>query len=303
MKISESSRVLLFLSGIIILIGGIYLFSLSSLRGDQPHLSESKDDVIYKPSDPYVIATIFPIAQIAGAVGGSDIELEIATPYGTEPHEYEPTPSKIARFSKADLLLTIGGDIDPWSSDLSPDSVATEIVSLQNGDPHVWLDAEKVSLIAENYAKLFIALNPSKESNYLKNLVAFKAELANIDDAYESGLASCTHRDLIVAHDAYEYLAARYGLTTHAITGLSPEDEPSPQTIADLITLVKATGLTTVFTEALLPPELSATIASESGAQLAVLSPIENIEEGSTDTYLSLMRFNLDALRKALNCK
>ena len=96
-------------------------------------------------------------------------------------------------------------------------------------------------------------------------------------------------------------LAERYGLRQVAITGITPESEPSPRRVADVIRTVRRTHATTVFFERLLSPRLAKTVARDAGARTAVLDPIEAEEHGQT--YLTLMRRNLTELRRALGCR
>jgi zinc transport system substrate-binding protein len=91
-----------------------------------------------------------------------------------------------------------------------------------------------------------------------------------------------------------------------AITGLTPEAEPAPQQLANVVRLVRRSHATTVFFERLVSPRLADTVAREVGAKTAVLDPIEGLtpdEQKQGDTYLTLMRQNLAALRKALACR
>jgi zinc transport system substrate-binding protein len=44
------------------------------------------------------------------------------------------------------------------------------------------------------------------------------------------------------------------------------------------------------------------TVADAVGADTAVLDPIEGLEPGSSEDYVSVMRANLEALRSALGC-
>jgi zinc transport system substrate-binding protein len=105
----------------------------------------------------------------------------------------------------------------------------------------------------------------------------------------------------VTSHEAFGYLARRYGLQQVAITGITPESEPSPQRLAEVIRLVRKTHATTVFFERLVSPRLADTVARDAGARTAVLDPIEGQEPGQT--YLTLMHKNLAALRKALACR
>jgi zinc transport system substrate-binding protein len=135
------------------------------------------------------------------------------------------------------------------------------------------------------------------------NATVLKSKLADLDKEYYAGLAHCADKNIITSHAAFGYLATDYGLTQVPIAGLSPDAEPSPKQLADIVDFAKKNHATTIFFEALVSPKLSQTIASEVGAKAAVLDPIEGVvNPGPTVDYFSIMRHNLQALRTALVC-
>ena len=108
---------------------------------------------------------------------------------------------------------------------------------------------------------------------------------------------------MVTAHDAFGYVAARYGLEVVPISGIDPTQEPSPGQQAEIADIVDAEGITTVFTEELVSPAVTESIADETGATTATLSPIEGLSDDTSDQdYLSLMRANLNALEEANGC-
>ena len=102
----------------------------------------------------------------------------------------------------------------------------------------------------------------------------------------------------MTSHAAFGYLADRYDLEQIGVTGLSPEEEPVAAAAGRGRRPRPAEhGATTIFFETLVSPKVAETLAREVGAETAVLDPIEGLEPGSTDDYLSVMRENLAALR------
>jgi zinc transport system substrate-binding protein len=133
---------------------------------------------------------------------------------------------------------------------------------------------------------------------YRDRAAALAGELRALDGELRDGLRDCARRDVVTSHAAFGYLTARYGLTQTGISGLSPEAEPPPGRIAEVARHVRRNGVTTVFFEELVSPEVAKTIAREAGATTAVLDPIE-----SGDDYAAAMRANLAALRTGLGCR
>jgi zinc transport system substrate-binding protein len=275
-----------------------------------------------------VVAAMYPLEFVATSIGGDLVSVENFTPPGVEPHDLELTPSQIVTLDDADLLLFISG-FQPALEEAAQQSAPANSLDLltidglnlltatEDGhdhsadethsdeemvsDPHVWLDPERLVVVAKAVAAKLSEVDPDNSEVFATNLAVFVAELETLDQKFLTGLASCD-RDLIVtAHAAFGYLADAYGLTQEAIAGLSPESEPTPKRLNEIGKEAKADGTTTIFFETLASPKVAQTLADDLNIEAAVLDPIEGISEGQT--YFSIMESNLEALRKALNCK
>jgi zinc transport system substrate-binding protein len=167
---------------------------------------------------------------------------------------------------------------------------------LPNGDPHVWLDPVRYGKIVERIGR---ALGESSGADRLV------ARLQVLDAEYRRGLADCERHEIVTSHEAFAYLAERYGLEQVPITGLNPEAEPRPADLAHVVQLVEDRGVTTIYYETLVSPRIAETVARETGAKTAVLDPIEGLtpaEIASEEDYFSRMRANLRALEQGLGC-
>ena len=147
--------------------------------------------------------------------------------------------------------------------------------------------------------------DPAGAGTYAANARAYQAGLEALDQEFQRGLASCARRQFVTAHAAFGYLARRYNLEQVPIAGISPDQEPTPARLAELKAFLQQTGVRYVFTETLASPALAQTLAREVGAQTLVLNPIEGLTSEETargETYITVMRQNLTALRTALEC-
>jgi zinc transport system substrate-binding protein len=166
-----------------------------------------------------------------------------------------------------------------------------------NGDPHVWLDPIRFSLIVKRIGRALHSPGPTRR---------LVAQLHGLDREYRQGLAHCDRREIVTSHEAFAYLGERYGLRQVAITGLSPEAEPAPKDLQRVVSLVRSTHATTIFFETLVSPRIAQTVARETGAKTAVLNPIEGLkpdEAKAGENYFTVMRSNLAHLRAALGCR
>jgi zinc transport system substrate-binding protein len=251
-----------------------------------------------------VVAAFYPIAFAAEQIDPS-ADVKNLTPPGAEPHDLEVTPQDVQDLQSADLVLLMGQGFQPQLEKAAGQGSAGEVVKLLDtpglglkpGDPHVWLDPPRFEKLVTRIGE---ALGDPAAAD------RFNAKLAALDNEYRSGLANCKRKEIVTSHEAFGYMAEDYGLTQVAITGISPEAEPTPAALQAAVDAVRKTGATTVFTEPLVSPKLSETVARETGATTDTLNPIEGLtpdEQSKGEDYFSIMRENLAALRQALECQ
>jgi zinc transport system substrate-binding protein len=250
-----------------------------------------------------IVAAFYPLAFAASQIGGASVDVENLTPPGAEPHDLEVSPQDVGEIRAADLVLLLGRGFQPQLEDAAGN--ADNVVRLletpgldvhSNGDPHVWLDPVRYALIVERIGQV---LGKQAAADELKQ------RLMDLDAEFRVGLAHCKRREIVTSHEAFAYLAERFDLEQVAITGLSPEAEPEPGKLQAVVDLVRAHGVTTIYFETLVSPRIAETVARETGAQTAVLNPIEGLTEEQAakgEDYFSLMRENLAALRTGLGC-
>jgi zinc transport system substrate-binding protein len=254
-----------------------------------------------------VAAAFYPLAYAAEEIGGAGVDVSNLTPPGVEPHDVELSARDVERIRVADVVLYLGSDFQP-AFERAVEGARGEVVDLLDGipvleageggaDPHVWLDPLRY---AEQARRIGSVLDrPGPADRFADRLKALHAE-------FQRGLARCERREIVTSHLAFGYLAERYGLEQIAITGVSPEAEPTPRDLERIVEEVRKRDATTVFFETLVSPRLAETVAREAGASTAVLNPVEGLTEeeiSAGDDYFSVMRTNLEALRRALACR
>jgi zinc transport system substrate-binding protein len=284
-----------------------------------------------------VVASFYPIAEAATRVGGDRVEVTNLTPAGVEPHDLELAPDDVDRLEDAEVVLYLGEGFQPAVAEIAErqddaavdlmagidlEAGASEALEAEEGgeegggeaeegdehsglDPHFWLDPTLMSAAVDEIEAALAEAAPEDADTFAANAQAYKDELAGLDQDMETGLASCERDEIVTSHAAFFYLSQRYGLTQLPIAGLSPESEPDPDRLADLADQIENDGITTVFYETLVSPDVAETLAREADVDTAVLNPIEGLTDeqvGAGADYASVMRENLAALRDALGC-
>ena len=277
-----------------------------------------------------VLTSFYPMYDFACKIGGDCIDVTNMVPSGTEPHDWEPSTNDLKNLEKADVFIYNGADMEPWADDLlvsRSDTLrvveASENVELRTTDgehehahehegadhhhgdfdPHVWLDPENAKIEMEAIRDALCAADPENSTVFQSNYEKYAAELDVLDAEFREKLAPLPNRTIVVAHEAFGYLCDAYGLTQVGIEGLSPDSEPDPGRMAEVIDFVREHSISTIFFEELVSPKVAEAIASETGAQAKMLSPLEGLSDEQAAAgadYFSVMHDNLAALMEAL---
>jgi len=281
-----------------------------------------------------VVTTLLPLQEFARAVGGANVQVEMIIPPGVEPHAWEPKPRDLARIYQADVFIYIGPAMEPWVEDLLKASrgARLKVVEASRGlplleakdsepaqpmnqgqrpegriDPHVWLDFSLDLRIIDALADAFAEKDPGDASRYRANAEAYKSRLEALDKKFQSSLSTCRRRQIILGgHSAYSYLAKRYGLQQIPLYGISPNAEPTPRKLTEVIQAAKNQGAKYIYFEELVNPKLARVLAQEAGLQTLVLSDGTNLTREQIRqkvTFLGLMEKNLENLRRGLGCE
>jgi zinc transport system substrate-binding protein len=275
-----------------------------------------------------VVAGFYPLEWATARVGGDRVTVSSLTPPGAEAHDLELAPQDVAAISDADLLVYLDGfqpALDEAAGSQAQDSAwdAGQAADLMRGeahthegdehaegdhaeepvDPHFWLDPLRLAAVGDALAERLAEIDPDGASTYERNAAALREDLETLDADLQAGLTDCAVDTLVTGHESFGYLADRYGFQEVGISGLSPSQEPDPAQLAEIATLVRDRGVTTVYTETLVDPAVAETVAEEAGVRTAVLDPIEGLTDDSAgEDYLRVMRANLATLQEGQSC-
>ena len=265
----------------------------------------------------HVVAAFYPLAYAAQQVGGDRVTVETLTKPGGEPHDLELLPRQILDIQDAALVVhlshfqpAVDAAVAAHAAERSLDvAEAADLLTLTEEhdhgavDPHFWLDPTRLAAVGEAIADRLAQADPAGAAAYRANAAAFTAQLTTLDAEVETGLATCTNRDLVTGHSAFGYFAERYGFTQEPISGLSPDLEPRASDLAHVVEFVREHDVRTIYAETIASPLITQALARETGARIAVLDTVEGIsDESAAADYPGVMRANLDTLRLGQDC-
>ncbi|KJJ85599.1 periplasmic solute-binding protein [Candidatus Omnitrophus magneticus] len=291
-----------------------------------------------------IVTTLFPTYDFVRQVGKDKVNVTLLLPPGVEAHTFQPKPADIVRINKADIFIYTGKFFEPWVESLIKGVSNKNLVIIdasqgiqllennndgENGesightehgeqdecfhkhlgkDPHIWLDLDNARVMVDTIAKGLAEKDQSNSGYYLNNAKEYNALLAELDARFKSTLSACKYKTIIYGgHFTFGYFAKRYGLTyISPYDGFSPNAEPSPKAIAELIKKLRAVGMKCVYYEELLDPKVSRIIADETGAKILLLHGAHNVSKDDFKkgvTFLDIMEDNLKNLKDGLECE
>ena len=276
-----------------------------------------------------VITTIYPLYFITKEIAGEAVDVKRLIKPGNEIHSFSPTPVEMVALDRADLLITLGKDLEPWTGKLAT-ATSVKILSLgenltlihtgenhhedHNGEhhhkgginPHVWLDFDNdikiIQIISDRLGELY----PKQKTYFRKNALAMQEQFKKLQQSYTEGLKQCDRQMLLVGHDAFGYLEKHYGFETESIMGVFAHSRPNAAKVAALSKMIKAKELHFLFTDPIESSKSASQLAVDMNLTLEPLYTLGNIsleDEKKGEDMLTLLYFDLIQLRKGLECR
>lgn len=272
-----------------------------------------------------VVTSFYPMFFLTSKIGGDRVDVSSLVTSGVEPHDWEPTAKDIKALNGAQVFVYNGAGFETWVKrtvgsldnkgliqvDTSQglellESEEHEEEHHEEADPHIWLDPvhnqHQVKLITDALVKA----DPAGKATYEANAKGLAEKFQGLDSEYQT-LASCNRKEIVISHAFFAYPAKRYGLKQLSVIGsMSPDAEPTPKEMAELVKFVREHNIRHIFFETLASDKVAKVIASEAGAKTLVLNPLEGLtreEEAQGKDFFAVARDNLANLKVALECK
>lgn len=269
-----------------------------------------------------VLATFFPLYFDATDVLGTKGNVTLLVPYSVDVHQFEPSPSAIRAVQQADVLIYNGAGLEPWI----PQIVATAanprlvLVNASAGlplihvpaqfqrenrtiDPHVWNDPVLAQAQVNNILQGLMKADPANSQYFAAKAHDLIVKFQFLDQELKQGTAGVATRTFVSFHEAFGYLAQRYGLVQVSIAGPF-EEEATPTEIVKAVAAINQNHLCVAFAESLENPASVNAVASQTHAHVWILDPNEGLSRSDVNagvTYLGKMQQDIYTLVQALN--
>ena len=295
-----------------LLIALIFVFTLSACGSSSPSIDENATN-----NKQVIYASFFPVADLTSRIAGDEYEVKTIIGINEEPHSFELSANKMTDIKKSSLVVFNGATMESFMDDVEAEVGADKCLDLSQGltllktkgssseevvNPHTWLSVKCACVQLDTIYKKLSSIDPDNEGYYKQNLDKSLSEFEALDKKFEETIKTIPKdkRYFVVSHAAFNYLAHDYGLTQVAITGISPDEEPSAKQLVALSDFVEKHGINTIFFEGSTTPKVAQTLANSTDTQTSTLWTMENLNQDEADLgYLKLMEKNLTSLMRS----
>ncbi|EON15526.1 metal ABC transporter substrate-binding protein [Pandoraea sp. SD6-2] len=258
------------------------------------------------------------LADIVKVVGGDRVDVTTLVGPDQDTHVYEPTPADVAKISGTKLFFVNGLGFEGWLPRLMKSShYPGTLVTVTKGlkprtmvdegktvtDPHMFQDPERVKAMAVNIATALSQADPAGSTYYAERAKNYQGALDDLITWANKQLAPIppARRVVLTSHDAFGYLGQRFGIKFLAPEGVSTESEASAKDVANLIRVIRRTGIKAVFMENISNPRLVQRIAKDAKVKVDGKLYSDALSQNpEATTYLQLFQHNIRAVAAAM---
>ena len=145
----------------------------------------------------------------------------------------------------------------------------------------------------DNIKEAMISIDSQNKTYYEERYNIYSSYISNLDSLLENLFSPYENYKFVTSHEAFGYFANRYNLQEISINGLSPEDEPTPNKLAELVKEINELNINTIFYESFSSSSISETISKETNTAISTLSTLENVSKDELfNDYNSLILEN-----------
>jgi ABC-type Zn uptake system ZnuABC Zn-binding protein ZnuA len=275
-----------------------------------------------------VVTSTTDMAALAQEVGGDRISVESIAKGYQDPHFVEAKPSFLLKLRQADLLITVGLQLEiGWLPPLITQSgnrrvqvgaagyldasqfaeileIPTGVVTRAMGDvhplgnPHYWLDPDNGRRVARGIAGKLGELDPTDSAYFQQRFQDFDKRLSAAEQKWDSEMAPYHGRKIVTYHNSITNFAKHFHLDVIGYVEPRPGIPPTPSHTIELIGLMKRESCKLVLVEPYFDLKTPKSIGAATGATVLVYLPSVG-GEPQVKTYFDLFDYDIGLLTKA----
>ena len=275
-----------------------------------------------------VVTSTTDLAALAQEVGGDRIAVDSIAKGYQDPHFVEAKPSFLLTLRHADLLVTVGLELEigwlpplitqcgnpriqPSSPGYLDASQFAEILEIPHGqitramgdvhpqgNPHYWLDPDNGRRIAKGIANKLAQVDPENAAYFQQRFQDFDKRLTAAEQKWDAEMRPYAGRKVVSYHNSWPNFAHHFHLNVVGYVEPRPGIPPTPGHTLDLIKEMRSGNVKIIMVEPYFDLKTPNSIARETGGKVLVMCPSVGGEKGVTD-YFKLFDYDIQQLVNA----
>ncbi len=269
-----------------------------------------------------VVCTTTMIADLARQIAGDHASVVGIMKPGEDPHVYDVRPRDAQLLADADVILVNGLHLEATLTHVIEhnarrdaivvhlaESPAITPIGKDSGapDPHCWFNVAYYKAYVQGARDALIKAAPEHADYFRDRADAYTNQLDELHAWVAAQLDTVPRqqRVLVTSHDAFAYFGQAYGVEVHAVIGISTEQQPKPQDVQALESLVRQHHIRALFIETSVSNtlnEIVRKVATATGATIGgtLYSDSLGPEDSPAATYVDMIRHNTTTIVQAL---
>jgi zinc/manganese transport system substrate-binding protein len=275
-----------------------------------------------------VVTSTTDMAALAQEVGGDRITVESIAKGYQDPHFVEAKPSFLLKLRQADLLITVGLQLEiGWLPPLITQSGnarvqvgaagyldASQFAEILEkptgpvtramgdvhplGNPHYWLDPDNGRRVARGIAGKLGELDPADSAYFQQRFQDFDKRLTAAEQKWDLEMAPYKGRKVVTYHNSFSNFAKHFHLQVIGYVEPRPGIPPTPSHTIEVIGVMKRENCKVVLVEPYFDLKTPNSIGAATGAKVLVYLPSVGGEKQVTN-YFELFDYDIGLLKKA----
>ena len=252
-----------------------------------------------------VVVSFYALEELTNSlVENTNISVKTLIKGTSEPHDYEPSARDVASLYNASLIIFNGNNLEEFEDSLDND-LKEKIVYATRDVDSIYVSNTKDPHSFTSVKQLKIMLNTIKESlinkfdNYKDTIITnynnYYNELDKLDIEY-ANLFSNLNKDIIVGHEAFNYVARDYSTNFISICGIS-EEEPTAKKVEEIVNYIKTNNISVIYGEQFEENETVSSIAEECNITVKYLYTLEMMDDSNLSLIEALNK-NIEILKE-----
>ena len=251
-------------------------------------------------------------------------------------HDFQMTPADMKLLSTADVFVINGGGIEGFMSDVAGSYPELEIVEAcqdisllgesendaQHEEVHVeeeshahdevhahdhggenahaWMSVKLYRSQVATIASRLAEIDPDNSEAYLQNAREYDQKLEKLQEKQEEIMELAAGKNIIIFHEAYEYVASDYGMNVSYTMDLDEERQVSAGEVAEVIDEIRQNNVSIILAEELYGKNMGDAVIKEADVQVIYIDTLNRGDYGA-DSYITGMTNNIELIKTAFN--